>query len=64
LQNLYYEQRHLQGEIAACEAYKCVFPCFPMAGKLVTNAMQPYIPRAPTHPRIRVPGPIPRARRR
>lgn len=22
LQNLYYEQRHLQGEIAACEAYE------------------------------------------
>jgi len=24
LQNLYYEQRHLQGEIAACESYECV----------------------------------------
>jgi THO complex subunit 5 len=24
LQNLYYEQRHLQGEIAACEAYESV----------------------------------------
>lgn len=24
LQNLYYEQRHLQGEIAACENYECV----------------------------------------
>jgi THO complex subunit 5 len=24
LQNLYYEQRHLQGEIAACEAYEYV----------------------------------------
>lgn len=24
LQNLYYEQRHLQGEIAACEGYECV----------------------------------------
>jgi THO complex subunit 5 len=24
LQNLFYEQRHLQGEIAACEAYECV----------------------------------------
>ncbi len=30
LQNLYYEQRHLRGEIAACEAYECVnsFPYF------------------------------------
>jgi THO complex subunit 5 len=26
LQNLYYEQRHLQGEIAACEAYEFVPP--------------------------------------
>lgn len=25
LQNLYYEQRHLQGEIAACEGYEYVF---------------------------------------
>lgn len=24
LQNLYYEQRHLRGEIAACESYECV----------------------------------------
>lgn len=24
LQNLYYEQRHLTGEIAACESYECV----------------------------------------
>jgi len=24
LQNLYYEQRHLQGEIAACESYEYV----------------------------------------
>jgi hypothetical protein len=26
LQNLYYEQRHLQGEIAACESYEYVRP--------------------------------------
>ena len=26
LQNLYYEQRHLNGEIAACESYEYVFP--------------------------------------
>lgn len=24
LQNLYYEERHLRGEIAACESYECV----------------------------------------
>lgn len=24
LQNLYYEQRHLRGEIAGCEGYECV----------------------------------------
>jgi THO complex subunit 5 len=27
LQNLYYEQRHLQGEIAACESYEYVLIC-------------------------------------
>jgi THO complex subunit 5 len=26
LQNLYYEQRHLQGEISACESYEYVAP--------------------------------------
>lgn len=26
LQNLYYEQRHLQGEMSACESYECVLP--------------------------------------
>ena len=25
LQNLYYEERHLRGEIAACESYECVY---------------------------------------
>lgn len=25
LQNLYYEQRHLEGEISACESFECVF---------------------------------------
>jgi THO complex subunit 5 len=29
LQNLFYEQRHLQGEIEACEAYEFVMPSFP-----------------------------------
>jgi THO complex subunit 5 len=27
LQNLYYEQRHLQGEIAACESYEYILLC-------------------------------------
>lgn len=29
LQNLYYEQRHLQGEIAACESFECVLTTQP-----------------------------------
>lgn len=29
LQNLYYEQRHLQGEISACESYEYVCIYFP-----------------------------------
>jgi THO complex subunit 5 len=28
LQNLYYEQRHLEGEISACESFECVSPFF------------------------------------
>ncbi len=28
LQNLYYEQRHLEGEISACEGFECVAPLF------------------------------------
>ena len=40
LQNLYYEQRHLQGEIAACESYESVFPVsrfsYTLAGDLGT----------------------------
>ena len=28
LQNLYYEQRHLEGEISACEGFECVAPSF------------------------------------
>ena len=27
LQNLYYEQRHLEGEISACEGFECVPLC-------------------------------------
>jgi THO complex subunit 5 len=32
LQNLFYEQQHLQGEIAACEAYEYA-PCHKMVSK-------------------------------
>ena len=36
LQNLYYEQRHLQGEITACESYECVPWCF-YVSKMIAN---------------------------
>jgi len=36
LQNLYYEQRHLQGEITACESYECVPRCF-YVSKMIAN---------------------------
>jgi len=29
LQNIYYEERHLQGEIDACESYEYVLSCWP-----------------------------------
>jgi len=34
LQNLYYEQRHLRGEIAGCEDYEYVFVAFSMRTSL------------------------------
>lgn len=38
LQNLYYEQRHLEGEIEACESFECVFfsslPCVSLMARL------------------------------
>ncbi len=34
LQNLYYEERHLRGEIAACESYEYILP-FPQLPSLV-----------------------------
>lgn len=38
LQNLYYEQRHLTGEIAACESYEYVNPgIMPAEGVVVAN---------------------------
>lgn len=38
LQNLYYEQRHLQGEIEACESFKYVqFPDMVMSPLLTTS---------------------------
>lgn len=42
LQNLYYEQRHLSGEIAACESYELVSrncEILQMLSKLIQNAV-------------------------
>jgi len=35
LQNLYYEQRHLQGEIAACEGFEYVLSFFYSSSRLI-----------------------------
>ena len=60
LQNLYYEQRHLQGEISACESYEYVGTwCLVYLQSLLTGSVQPQIPTAPTHPGRRVPGTTP-----
>jgi len=37
LQNLYYEQRHLEGEIAACEGFECVL----LSSSLVPTPIHP-----------------------
>lgn len=40
LQNLYYEQRHLEGEIAACEGFECVcFLCYPIQPMLLVDCL-------------------------
>lgn len=53
LQNLYYEQRHLQGEITACESYEYVnLLCFAglvIIGLLMLTCAQPQIPATPSH---------------
>lgn len=38
LQNLYYEERHLRGEIAACESYECVW--FIECSKMMMGLLQ------------------------
>lgn len=62
LQNLYYEQRHLTGEIAACESYEYVGGHGEML-RYRTNKVQSQIPLAALDPRRRVSGPTPRTRR-
>lgn len=47
LQNLYYEQRHLQGEIIACESYEFVISTFKRIS--ILTMLQPYIPTTTTH---------------
>lgn len=55
LQNLYYEQRHLQGEITACESYE--YAPSPSTqtktsrGMPPTNSSQPQVPTTASHPR-------------
>lgn len=54
LQNLYYEQRHLQGEIAACESYELVSRklCLLTSGNIANAAFpQSQIPTASFNPR-------------
>lgn len=44
LQNLYYEQRHLQGEIAACESYESVLIIPPILDSTASSTRQlPYL---------------------
>lgn len=44
LQNLYYEQRHLEGEIAACEGFECVHPIPPPSLFLFfSSVISPYV---------------------
>jgi hypothetical protein len=56
LQNLVYEQRHLRGEISACEGYECVSSY--LLG-LNTDAAQPQVPKPPAGPRRGVSGDVP-----
>lgn len=62
LQNLIYEQRHLEGEIAACESFEYVPPNTTLLYQLLTE-MQTYLSTTSSHPCRRVPRQVPRARR-
>lgn len=56
LQNLYYEQRHLQGEISACESYEYVFNWLAIClSSILTDLVQPQVPTASTHLGRRIP---------
>ena len=54
LQNLYYEQRHLQGEINACESYEYVTLSFSESSKLIL--LQSQVHGATSHPSRAIPG--------
>ena len=72
LQNLYYEQRHLQGEIAACENYESVYliPAYSSyldniyTFVLTASNMQPLLHASASYFRGGVSGAAPRACRR
>lgn len=49
LQNLYYEQRHLRGEIAGCEDYKHIYAEIPMIGLDDFMALHPELETASEH---------------
>lgn len=49
LQNLHYEQRHLRGEITACEDYKHIYAEIPMIGLDEFMAMHPELESASEH---------------
>jgi THO complex subunit 5 len=70
LQNLYYEQRHLRGEIAGCEDYEyvaclvflVVIECACMIQELIIFvSKQPHVQQPPSHDAGGVPGFTPRA---
>jgi THO complex subunit 5 len=65
LQNLYYEQRHLRGEIAGCEDYEYVafLKCsWVRRSELTLFIQQPHFQQPPSHDARGVSGFTPRAR--
>lgn len=63
LQNLYYEQRHLIRDIAACQGYKCVLCKHPHPCEPLLTLTQPQIPISAPHFGPRFPRSLPRLRR-
>ena len=51
LQNLYYEERHLQGEIAACESYEYGSVIHALRKSLWLTRPQPQVPTTSSDPR-------------